>query len=443
VSGPSGAGALPQAVLIVGSGAREHALAWRLAMDGVERVLVAPGNPLMADVAEVIADVAANDFDALAGLARRAGALVMIGPEAPLVTGLADRLVEEDVPVLGPLRNAAALEGSKAFCRAVATAAGVAMAEGTDFTDAEAALAYARRLGTPLVVKADGLAAGKGVAVCATLDEAEEAIGGMLGGRFGAAGARVVVERALEGREASLIALCDGRDALLLPVARDHKRVGDGDSGPNTGGMGAFSPVAEIDDTAAGRILDAVHRPVLAEMARRGTPFRGFLYAGLMLTADGPRLLEFNVRLGDPETQAILPRLASPLAPLLAAAAAGRLAEAARTLGVGGPLLPVTGEAVVAVTLAAAGYPDAPLTGDAVAGIADARRAGGLVFGAGVARDRDGELVTAGGRVLSVVGRGADLAAAAETAYAAVDRISFAGRVMRRDIGRTLVGAAA
>jgi phosphoribosylamine--glycine ligase len=432
---------MPSAVLVVGSGAREHALSWRLAVDGVERVLVAPGNPLMTDVADVHAEIAATDFAALAGLARREAALVVVGPEAPLVEGLADWLIEEGVACVGPTRAAAALEGSKAFCRAVATAAGVAMAEGADFTAVDEALSYARQLGAPLVVKADGLAAGKGVTVCPTLNEAEAAIGQALGGRFGAAGGRVIVERALSGREASLIALCDGRDALLLPPARDHKRLADGDSGPNTGGMGAYSPLEDMAVAQAAALLDAIHRPVLAEMARRGTPFRGFLYAGLMLTADGPRLLEFNARLGDPETQAILPRLAVPLAPLLAAAASGRLAETAPALGSGGSVLPVEPGARVAVSLAAAGYPDAPRAGDVIAGIEEARRAGALVFAAGVARSAGGELLTAGGRVLTVVGQGEDVAEAADAAYAAAEQVSFAGRVMRRDVGRAAVTA--
>jgi phosphoribosylamine---glycine ligase len=307
VSGDARTAREPESVLVIGSGGREHALAWRLRMDGVERVVVAPGNPLMTDVAELSADVATTDFDAIVRLARAEADLVVVGPEAPLVGGLADRLIEEGVPVLGPTRAAAALEGSKAFCRAVAGAAGVAMAHGADFTDAGRAIELAQVMDAPLVIKADGLAAGKGVTVCETLDEAEAAIREAFGGRFGAAGRRVIVERALEGREVSIIALCDGRDAVLLPAARDHKRLGDADTGPNTGGMGAYSPVEDVSESDARAILETVHRPVLAEMARRGTPFRGFLYAGLMLTADGPRLLEFNVRLGDPEAQAILP----------------------------------------------------------------------------------------------------------------------------------------
>jgi phosphoribosylamine---glycine ligase len=277
--------------------------------------------------------------------------------------------------------------------------------------------------------------------MCGSVSEAEAAIRDAFGGRFGTAGARIVIERALEGREVSLIALCDGRDALLLPPARDHKRLGDGDTGPNTGGMGAYSPVDDLADDEAVALLRAVHVPVLAEMARRGTPFRGFLYAGLMVTADGPRLLEFNARLGDPEAQAILPRLGAPLAPLLAAAAVGRLADAARELGIAGPLLPADDEAAVALTLAAAGYPDAPRLGDPIDGVMAARGAGALVFGAGVDLDATGRWRTAGGRVLTVVGRGADVAAAADAAYAAADHVVVDGRQLRRDIGRAAVAA--
>jgi phosphoribosylamine---glycine ligase len=431
----------PQSVLVVGAGAREHALAWRMCIEGVERVTVAPGNPLMTDVAEVRPDVAMTDFDELAALARSQAELVVVGPETPLADGLADRLIEEGVPVLGPTRAAAALEGSKAFCREVAGAAGVAMAAGAAFTDEARAVEYARILDAPLVVKADGLAAGKGVVVCPSLAEAEAAVKEAFSGRFGEAGRRVIVERALHGPEASLIALCDGTDALLLPPARDHKRLLDDDRGPNTGGMGAYSPVPEIDDVMAARLVEKIHLPALAEMRRRGAPFRGFLYAGLMLTADGPRLLEFNARLGDPEAQAILPRLGVPLTPLLAAAARGRLAEVAPALGIAGRLLPVEAGATVALTLATAGYPDAPRSGDSISGVGDARRHDALVFGAGVSTNDAGQPLTAGGRVLTVVGRGDDLADAAAAAYEAADLITFDGRQLRRDIGRALAVA--
>jgi phosphoribosylamine--glycine ligase len=417
-------------VLVIGAGAREHALCWRLAGEpDVERVFVAPGNPLMSDVADVHASVSPADDGQVVALARRARVdLVIVGPEAPLVAGLADRLAEAGIACFGPSAAAARLEGSKAFTREICAAAGVPMAGGRAFDAVAPALEFVEQVGAPLVVKADGLAGGKGVAVCESLAQAERHIRDSLErGRFGLAGRRVVIERRLEGREASVIALCDGETAVLLPAARDHKRLVDGDLGPNTGGMGAISPVAELDADALADIRASVHLPVLAELARRGAPLRGALYAGLMLTDDGPRLLEFNVRFGDPEAQAILPLLAAPLGPALASAALDRLA---------GTTFPVAPGAAVALTLAAAGYPDEPRTGDLIAGIDDVRAAGALVFGAGVVRQGGGDLVTAGGRVLTVVGRGADVASAADTAYAAAERLRFPGMVLRHDIGR-------
>ncbi|MDL2334718.1 MAG: phosphoribosylamine--glycine ligase [Chloroflexota bacterium] len=425
-------------VLVVGSGAREHALAWRLATeDGVARVLVAPGNPLMAPVADVRPDVRTDDFDGIVALHRAERIdLVVVGPEAPLVAGLADRLASEGVACFGPSAAAAQLEGSKAFAREICRAAVVPMAMGRAFASARGAIEYAAEIGLPLVVKADGLAGGKGVTICATLGEAERAIREALeDGRFGAAGASVVVERFLTGREASVIAICDGTTALALPAARDHKQLHEGDRGPNTGGMGAYSPLPDLADTRLQEIVGQVFEPVLAHMASRGTPFRGALFAGLILTADGPRVLEFNVRLGDPETQAILPRLPGPLAPVLLAAATGSL--------MGLPPISTMADSTVALTLAAAGYPTAPRTGDEIRGIDDARAARALVFGAGVARDDQGVLVTAGGRVLTVVGRGSDLAEAADAAYEAAARIDFAGKIVRRDIGRVAAELAA
>ena len=434
-SAPAG----PRRILVIGSGGREHALAWRISREpGVERVIVAPGNPGMRDVARAVPSVGASDAASIAALAEREEAdLVVVGPEAPLVDGLADALEARGLAVFGPSAAASALEGSKAFCRSVAEAAGVAMADGAAYDDPDAALRAARALGGHVAIKADGLAAGKGVTVCDSLDEAEAAIRAAMVERvFGAAGGRVVVERAITGLEASVIAICDSTCALALPAARDHKRIFDGDRGPNTGGMGAYSPVADLGDDDVAQIVERFHRPVLAELARRGTPFRGALYAGVMLTADGPMLLEFNVRFGDPETQAILPRLDAPLGLLLAAAARGRLAETARALGIGGTLLPAVPDATAAVVLAAPGYPGTPEVGGRVDGIAAARATGALVFCAGVGDGQDGELVTSGGRVLSVAGRGRDLDSAAAAAYAGADRIAFPGRQLRRDIGR-------
>ncbi len=327
----------PRTILVLGGGAREDALAWRLARDpGVERIVVAPGNPGMTPAAELRPGLDLADAAAVADLAREVAAeLVLVGPESPLVGGVADALRAAGLAVFGPSAAAARLEGSKSFCRAVAAAAGVPMAEGAAFTSVGPALEFAERLDGRVVVKADGLAAGKGVTVCADVEEAEDALRASLeGGRFGPAGLRVVVEARLEGPEASLIALCDETAALALPAARDHKRVGDGERGPNTGGMGAYSPVPDLDDASVAELIERIHRPVLAELARRGVAFRGALYAGLILAAEGVRLLEFNVRFGDPEAQALLPRLEGPLAPLLLAAAEGRLAEAATGLGV-------------------------------------------------------------------------------------------------------------
>ncbi len=431
----------PRTVLVVGGGAREHALSWRLRQDpGVERVLEVPGNAGHADVAEVRGDVAADDLPGIVALAHREAVdLVVVGPEAPLVAGLADRLQAAGIPAFGPCAAAAALEGSKALCRRLATRAGVPMAAGAVFDAVTPALAYAAALGGPVVVKADGLAAGKGVTVCASLDEAEAALQDAIERRvFGDAGRRVVVERALSGREASVIAICDTTTALALPAARDHKRIGEGDAGPNTGGMGAYSPIPDLDDAAVSRIVADFHIPTLAALAARGRPFRGALYAGLMLTADGPRLLEYNVRFGDPEAQAILPRVAAPLATLLLAAATDRLAAAAAALGIAGTLLPAHPESAVAVVLAAEGYPGTPATGDAIEGIEAARARGALVFEAGTARHL-GRAITAGGRVLTVVGRGSDLGSAASAAHRAADAVRFRGRQMRGDIGRSSV----
>ncbi|MET1231217.1 MAG: phosphoribosylamine--glycine ligase [Candidatus Limnocylindrales bacterium] len=432
--------AVPGTILIVGGGGREHALAWRLARDpGVAHVVVAPGNPGMTADALLAPDVLASDGLAVVALALAIEAdLVVIGPEAPLVAGLADRLRAAGVAAFGPSAAAARIEASKAFCREVAHAAGVQIADGAAFTDAIAAVLYAQGLDGPVVVKADGLAAGKGVVMCGTLDDARRAIRAVLIERaFGAAGDRVVVERALEGQEVSVIAICDATTALALPAARDHKRIGEGDVGPNTGGMGAISPPADLPDTALATLVRTFHRPVLAELAERGSPFRGALFAGLMLTARGPRLLEFNARFGDPETQAILPRLGVPLAPLLLAAAEDRLAEVAAGLGIVDGCVPAVERATAAVVLAAPGYPEAPVTGAPIRGL-DAgavRSPDVLVFHAGVADDGAGGLVTAGGRVMAVVGLGPDVPGAAAVAQTAASEVTFPGIQWRRDIG--------
>jgi phosphoribosylamine--glycine ligase len=425
-------------VLVVGAGGREHAIAWSLAQDPeVRQVVVAPGNPGMTDVA-LVEPVALADHQAILMLAREhRSELAVIGPEAPLVAGLADVLRANGIPTVGPGTDAARLEGSKDLCRDVARAAGVPMAAGGTFHDPAAALTSARDRDGRVVVKADGLAAGKGVTVCDDIATAEAAIhAAMVEGVFGDAGRSVVLEEVLEGVEVSVIALCDESAVLALPAARDHKRLLDGDEGPNTGGMGAVSPVDRPDEAAVEAIIELVHRPILAELQRRGMSFRGVLFAGLMLTPHGPRLLECNVRFGDPETQVTLPRLAVPLAPLLEGLAGGRLAEVARDLGVDGSLLPVSPDAVAGIVLAAPGYPEAPVLGDPISGMSEARVSGAAVFCAGVAGPAE-EPVTAGGRVLTVVGRGRDMDAALDAAYAGVSHIRFPGMQWRSDIGRT------
>ena len=433
---------MPTRILVVGGGGREHALAWRLAGEpGVNEVIVAPGSAGIATEPRVrCVPVDPLDGEAVVAVARtHAVELVVVGPEAPLAAGVADALRQAGFAVFGPSRDAARIESSKAFCHDIAGAAGVRMAHAGTFSEAEPAIAFATDLargGAGCVVKADGLAAGKGVTVCDDATEAAHVIEGLLG----EPGAIVVVEERLVGREASLIALCDGRIAIGLPVARDHKRLADGDEGPNTGGMGAFSPVDDLPDADAAALLGTIHGPILAELARRGTPFRGALYAGLMLTKDGPVLLECNARFGDPETQAILPRLAVALGPLLLAAARGSLATVDR----GTPMLPTLPGAAVAIVLAAAGYPEQPRRGDRIDGLAaPGAPAGELVFHAGTTRDADGTWRTAGGRILTVVGQGSDLASAAARASAAADAISFDGRQRRHDIGEARIAAAA
>jgi phosphoribosylamine---glycine ligase len=347
--------------------------------------------------------------------------LVVVGPEAPLVAGLADECAAAGVACFGPSAAAARLEGSKAFAKEVMAAAGIPTAGYEVATDVEQGLAAVGRY--PVVIKADGLAAGKGVVIAADEAEARAALEAMLvERRFG--DAPVVVEEFLEGAELSLLAICDGEQALPLAPARDFKRIGEGDTGPNTGGMGSYSPVPEVDESLVDRIRAEVHQPVVDELARRGTPFHGVLYAGLMLTASGPQVLEFNVRFGDPETQAVLPRLRSDLLDLLQ--------RATRPGGLAGASLEWDARAAVTVVLASRGYPASSSSGDPIAGL-DRVPEGVEVTHAGTA-ERDGAVVTAGGRVLSVTGLGDDMAAARERAYAAADMVAFDGRQLRRDI---------
>jgi phosphoribosylamine--glycine ligase len=415
-------------LLVVGSGAREHALVARLvAEDSVEAVDAAPGNPGIAALA-TCHPVAVDDLEGLVDLARGLAVdLVVVGPEAPLVTGLVDRLAVVGIAAFGPSAAAAAIEGSKGFAKDVLAAAGVATAAAVATRDRSEALAALARFGPPHVVKADGLAAGKGVVVTEDRDEAVAAIdAALVEGRFGTAGEAVVVEALLDGVERSLFAVCDGTDAVLLPPARDHKRALDGDRGPNTGGMGASSPVEGFGTEEAAPLLDTVVRPVLAELAGRGAPFRGLLYAGLVLTAEGPQVLEFNARFGDPETQVVLPRITSDLAQLLHASATGSVADVP---------LELADLAAVTVVLASGGYPEAYEVGRVITGVEEAEAMPGVaVLHAGTARDDAGRLVTAGGRVLSVTAVGPDVATARARAYAAADRIAFDGLQRREDV---------
>jgi phosphoribosylamine---glycine ligase len=435
---------MPTRVLIVGGGGREHALAWKLAAEpGVNEVIVAPGSAGIALEPRVRVAPGIDPLDgaAVIDLARReAIELAVIGPEAPLAAGVSDALLDAGVATFGPTRAAARIESSKAFCREIATAAGVRVADGRAFEWLAPARAYAHELaarGDGVVIKADGLAAGKGVTVCSNAGEADDALDALFADSTPPdGGVRVVVEERLEGEEASLIALSDGRNAVALPLARDHKRLADGDRGPNTGGMGAYSPLPDLGDDSIPALVDMIHRPILAELARRGTPFVGALYAGLMLTRQGPVLLECNARFGDPETQVLLPRLATALGPLLLAAARGGLGgDAARAVAPDGRL-PVTRDATVGIVLAAPGYPDAPRKGDTIVGLDDAELSGALVFHAGTMHDAEaGTWRTAGGRVLTVVGRGPDLDAARAVAERAANGIHWDGLQRRHDIG--------
>ena len=419
----------PTRILIVGNGGREHALAWKLAAEpGVNDVFVTMAKTAVLTMPHVRGAAASpTSPEAVVRAAQTHSVeLVVIGPEAPLAAGVADALAEAGIAVFGPTAAAARIESSKAFCRELAEAAGVPMAQGRSFaeTDPSAGLAYAMGLSHDgrVVIKADGLAAGKGVTVCDSLDEAAQAISGQ-GGAF-------VVEERLTGREASVIAICDGEHAIALPVSRDHKRLGDGDRGPNTGGMGAYSPLPDLSDADAAAIVERFHRPVLAELARRGTPFRGALYAGLMLTTEGPRLLEFNARFGDPETQVILPRVARPLAPLLLAAARGTLGRVATI-----PALP---GATVGIVLASEGYPGEVQSGARITSLDGAGQLADtpdvLVFHSGAFHEVGSVFLATGGRVLTIVGRGPDLPSAREAAETAADRIAWPGAQRRHDI---------
>ncbi|MDQ1117871.1 MULTISPECIES: phosphoribosylamine--glycine ligase [Pseudoxanthomonas] len=417
-------------ILVIGSGGREHALAWKLAQSArVSEVLVAPGNAGTATERGCRnVPVKVTDIEGLLKLAQDEGvALTVVGPEVPLVLGVVDTFRAAGLRIFGPSAAAAQLEGSKAFAKDFLARHGIPTAFYQVHTDVDAALAYVRDKGAPIVIKADGLAAGKGVIVAMTLEEAEAAVRDMLSGNaFGQAGARVVIEEFLDGEEASFISMVDGRTALPMATSQDHKRVGDGDTGPNTGGMGAYSPAPVVTPQVHERVMREVVKPTVAGMIADGVPFTGFLYAGLMIDASGaPKVIEFNVRFGDPETQPVMLRLQSDLVELVEAAIDGRLDEVQAQWDPRPSL---------GVVIAARPYPDTPVTGEIIEGL-DAVPANAKVFHAGTALNADGRVVSAGGRVLCVAALGERVAQAQANAYAGVDRIGFEHAFHRRDIG--------
>ncbi|MFA7602274.1 MAG: phosphoribosylamine--glycine ligase [Novosphingobium sp.] len=415
-------------ILLLGSGGREHALAWKLAQSRLcDRLYAAPGNPGIAQHAELVT-LDATDHAAVVAFceAQRIG-LVVIGPEAPLVDGLADSLRAAAFAVFGPGRAAAQLEGSKGFTKDLCARAEIPTAGYVRVTDEAGALAALDRFGVPVVIKADGLAAGKGVTVAMTRAEADAAVRDIFAGRFGEAGAEAVIEEFLEGEEASFFALTDGSTIVPFGSAQDHKRVGDGDTGPNTGGMGAYSPAPVLTPMLEGEVLAKIVAPTVRAMADAGTPYAGVLYAGLMLTRDGPRLIEYNCRFGDPECQVLMMRLESDLGEILLACAENRLSACQPPV--------FSPETALTVVMAAQGYPDAPKKGGRIDGIPAAEAGDARVFHAGTALGIDGVLTASGGRVLNVTARGASVAEAQARAYAAVDAIAFPEGFCRRDIG--------
>ena len=418
-------------ILLIGSGGREHALAWKLAQSDVCEVLYcAPGNAGIADHADCV-DIDVGQIDDLVGFAKdNAIDLVVVGPEGPLVDGLADRMRDEGIDVFGPSAKAAALEGSKGFMKDLCAKHGISTAKYGRFTDVEKALEFIQKTGAPIVVKADGLAAGKGVIICENTAQAEEAVRDMLSGNaFGAAGHEVVIEEFLEGEEVSFFALADGKTVLPLTSAQDHKRVGDGDVGLNTGGMGAYSPAHFMTDDLERQIIDDVIKPTIAGMASEGCPFTGVLFAGLMVKDGKATLLEHNVRFGDPECQTLMMRLDADLAVILKAAAQGRLDEVAHTVK-------WKDDVALCVVMAANGYPESYKKGTVIEGVDNANaQDNAVVFHAGTARNEADELVNVGGRVLGVTATGGDVKSAQAHAYRAVDQIDWPDGFCRRDIG--------
>ena len=416
-------------VLVIGSGGREHAIVWKLRQSEViGSVICAPGNAGIERIVDCF-PVPVSDLEGLVELARvQRVDLVVVGPEDPLAVGIADRLTEAGIPVAGPSAAAARIEASKSFAKEMMTAAGVPTARSVTVTDREAGIAAIREVGGegPVVIKVDGLAAGKGVVVAVNAAEAIAALDAFLVNRtMGEAGSRVVVEAFLQGPEVSVLALTDGTTVYPLAPSCDYKRAFDNDQGPNTGGMGAYTPTRLVDDAMVQRIQTTILQPVIDEMARLGTPMRGVLYAGLIMTGDGPQVLEFNARFGDPETQVVLPTLESDLGVLLEAVAKGTLAQVPA---------PVASGAAVGVILASGGYPTSYAKGMPISGLDTATDEHTILFHAGTARNDDGGIITDGGRVLTVVGLGESIAAARERAYAAANGIAFEGMQRREDI---------
>ncbi|MBL0924790.1 MAG: phosphoribosylamine--glycine ligase [Sphingomonadaceae bacterium] len=411
-------------ILLIGSGGREHALAWKLAQSPLcDTLFAAPGNPGIAEEAELVVLDVADHAAVLSFCAGHGIGLVVVGPEAPLVDGLGDSLRDAGVPVFGPNRKAAQLEGSKGFTKDMCAAAGIPTAGYKRHDSKASALAGLSDFEPPYVIKADGLAAGKGVIIADTREEAEAAIGDMFGGGFGDAGASVVIEEFMTGEEASFFALTDGKDVVAFGSAQDHKRVGDGDTGPNTGGMGAYSPAPVLTEALQTEVMERIIKPTVAHMAAQGMPYSGVLFAGLMLTEQGPRLIEYNARFGDPECQVLMMRFNGDLAALMLAVATGKLAEAEAPT--------FSSDTALTVVMAANGYPGTPERGGTISleKVMEAK-----VFHAGTT-ERDGRLVASGGRVLNVTATGGNVTEAKRVAYAAVDAIDFPTGFCRRDIG--------
>ncbi|SFW59021.1 phosphoribosylamine--glycine ligase [Selenomonas ruminantium] len=414
-------------ILVIGSGGREHTLAWKLAQSPkADKIYALPGNPGMADVAMCVEGIAITDNASIVDFAQKhAIGLVVVGPEVPLTNGLVDAVTAAGIKAFGPTQAAAQIEGSKSFSKDLMKKYGIPTAKYEVFTEADAAREYIRKEGAPIVIKADGLAAGKGVIVAMTEDEALQAVADIMEDKeFGNAGSRVVIEEFMEGEEASLLCFTDGKTICPMISSQDHKRAYDGDKGPNTGGMGTYAPAPVMTDKMVQETYDKILVPTIKAMEQEGKPYKGCLYAGLMITADGPKVVEFNARFGDPETQVVLPLLNSDLVEIMLACADGTLAE---------QQIDWSKEAAVCVVMAAGGYPKSYNKGDAITGLEEAKAAGALVFHAGTAH-KDGNIVTDGGRVLGVVAKAENVRAAVDKAYAGVEKISFKDAFYRKDI---------